>query len=266
MSAPVTRDSTRTESNAFVSGALQWTFLYGQFVIHAMRQSARTASLSQRVIEHVSQGQVSPANLQESLAAFARSRGGDYAKSLSALHEDFLKRLVTISLERAQQRSPFELGPAPEFVDQLTRLSFAFLNDLTDLRTKYEEGYLRDALRIGMRAGGHAITLVAETGTSVSASLSVAGSTGAPAHVRCIATDVRRGDGVGPAFVPAIVIMPEVLEIEPGGEASVTLSLRLDEDLYQPDALYVGELQLVRGREPRIDVPLRITATRRTRQ
>jgi hypothetical protein len=62
------------------------------------------------------------------------------------------------------------------------------------------------------------------------------------------------------------VIMPEVLEIEPGGEASVTLSLRLDEDLYQPDALYVGELQLVRGREPRIDVPLRITATRRTRQ
>jgi hypothetical protein len=46
----------------------------------------------------------------------------------------------------------------------------------------------------------------------------------------------------------------------------VTLSLRLDEDLYQPDALYVGELQLVRGREPRIDVPLRITATRRTRQ
>lgn len=261
MAGPVTRDSTRTEINAFVSGALQWTFLYGQSVIHAMRQSARTASLSRRVIERVSQGEVSPVILQESLEAFVRSRGGDYANSIKGVHERFLGRLIDVSLERAQKPFASEVTPAPEFVDQITRLSFALLNDLTDVRTRYEEDYLREALGLGMPAGGDAIILLAEVGATASASLSFASSTPTPVTLRCIATDVRRADGVGPAFVPVIVVTPDVLEVEPGEEATVTVSLRLDQSLYYPDAPYVGELHIVRGSEPCITVPLRITAT-----
>jgi hypothetical protein len=266
MAGPVTRDSARTETNAFVSGMLQWTLLYGQSVIHAMRQSVRTTSLSHRVIQRVSQGEVSPAILQESIGEFVRSRGGDYASSITGLHERFLSRLVDLSLERAQKPSASELAPAQEFVDQVTRLSFALLNDLTDVRTKYQEDCLREALSIGTPAGGHAITLVAEIGTTASASLSVAGTAPSRTTVRCIATDVRRADGVGPAFVPAIVITPNVLEVDPGAEAVVAISLPLDDSLYQPDALYVGDLQIVLGSESRIDVPLRITATRPARQ
>jgi hypothetical protein len=222
--------------------------------------------LSHRLIERVSQGQVSPADLQKSLAEFARSRGHEYASSISALHERFLDQLVQFSLARATKTSPTELDPVPAFVDQITRLYFTLLNDLTDVRTKHEEDYLRQALVIGAPTGGEAITLVADVGATASASLSVASGTAAPATIQCIATDVRRADGVGPAFVPDIVITPDVLEVEPGAEAAVHLSLRLDESVYHPEALYVGELQILRGTRPRLDVPLRITATRQIRQ
>jgi hypothetical protein len=244
---------------------LQWTLLYGDSLIHATRESARTASLSHRVIERVSQGDVSPGMLEESLAAFARSRGADYAATVGGLHERFLGRLVQLSLERARHPSPSELPPAQEFVEQITRLYFGLLNDLTDVRSKYQEDYLREALAVGTPAGGDCITLVAEVGAIASASLSLAGPASAPATVRCIATDVRRADGVGPAFAPAVVITPDVLDVEPDGEAAVTISLRLDESRYQPDALYVGKLQILRGGGPRVDVPMRIRATRPAR-
>lgn len=261
MAGPATRDSARTDSDALVSGALQWTLLYGESVVQAMRQSARTASLSHRVIERVSQGDLSPATLQESLAEFARCRGGAFASSITGLHQRFLGRLVDLSLERLRTAVPSEVAPAAEFVDHVARLSFALVNDVAEIRTKYQEDYLREALRIGTPAGGSAITLVARLGETASASLSVAGSTPAPATLRCFVTDVRRADGVGPAFVPSMVITPEVLQVEPGEDAVVAMSLQLDESLYKPDVVYVGALQIAGGSEARIDVPLRIRAT-----
>ena len=256
----MTRDSARRESNAGVSAALQWSLLYGQSMIHAIRLSARTASLFDRLIERVSRGDVTPASLPDLLEQSTRSHGDRYGSSISGLHEGFIRRLVDLSLERAQTPSACDLPPVADFVEQVTRLSFALLNDLTNVRTTYQEDYLRDALRIGAAARGQVVTLVAEAGAVASALLLVASGTSQPGTVRCVATDVRRADGVGPAFVPAIGMTPDVLEMQPGKEASVTISLRLDDSLYHPNAMYVGELHVVRGSEACMSVPLHITA------
>jgi hypothetical protein len=73
-------------------------------------------------------------------------------------------------------------------------------------------------------------------------------------------TDVRRADGVGPAFAPDVSFAPAALELAPGEEASVALTLRLDERNYAPNALYVGTLQITGSGDPRLEVPLRIMA------
>jgi hypothetical protein len=79
--------------------------------------------------------------------------------------------------------------------------------------------------------------------------------------VRCHVSDVRRADGVDPAFAPDVTFSPEPLELGPGEEARLLLTLRLDEASFVPDAPYVATLHITGHGEPRLEVPLRITAT-----
>ncbi len=108
------------------------------------------------------------------------------------------------------------------------------------------------------------MTLVAPLGGVASASLSVANTKEERAHVRCRVTDVRRADGVGPAFTAATTIAPEQVELGPGEEVSVRVSIRLDAADYETNVLYVGELQVTGHGAPRLEVPLRITAKEAT--
>ena len=54
--------------------------------------------------------------------------------------------------------------------------------------------------------------------------------------------------------------MPMLLSLGPGEEASLSVSLRLDDGLFEADVFYVGSVQITRRGEPRLDVPLRIKA------
>ena len=74
-------------------------------------------------------------------------------------------------------------------------------------------------------------------------------------------SEVRRADGVGPAFAADVGVEPDGLELEPEEEGLLVVTLRLDEETYEPDVLYVGTLQITGHGEPRLEVPLRITAT-----
>ena len=49
--------------------------------------------------------------------------------------------------------------------------------------------------------------------------------------MRCAITDVRREDGVGPAFEPDVTITPTQFDLEPGAEVPVACSLLLS-DVY----------------------------------
>lgn len=203
---------------------VQW---YQDLTNYAGQLSARAIGAYQALLERVASGEVQPGRLQE-------------------VSSEYLERRL------------------PELLRRLSSLYFDLLNGLNDLRANYEEEYLEGILSAANRAGqesSFAINLVAPLGETASASLSLANTRDEPAVIRYTVTDVRRADGVGPAFPPKISFTPEVLELQPGQEASLALSLRLDEGDYEPQVLYVGGLQIVRHGEPRLEVPLRITAT-----
>jgi hypothetical protein len=152
----------------------------------------------------------------------------------------------------------------PEHLRQAGQLYFDLLNDLNDVRAGYEEEYLRGVLAAAQgaaRDNAFVMTLVAPLGGTASASLVVENTRQERAQIRCRVTDVRRADGVGPAFAPSITIAPENIEIGPGEEMSIRLAIRLDKADYEPNVLYVGELHVTGHGEPRLEVPLKITAT-----
>ena len=105
------------------------------------------------------------------------------------------------------------------------------------------------------------LNLIAPVGGIASASLSLTNTQDQPAIIRGSVTDIRRADGVGPAFAPKIIIAPDALELRPGAEASMILSLQLDAGDYAPEVLYVGAVHITRQGEPRVEVPLRVRAT-----
>jgi hypothetical protein len=199
----------------------------------------------------------------------------EYAGQLSAAavtaYQSLLERVVAGELapNRLQEASSdYMERRMPEHLRRLSGLYFDLLNGLNDLRAGYEEALL-GAVLASAKEPDHetfaALNLIGPLGGSTSASLQLANTRGVPAFIRCSVTDVRRADGVGPAFTPKIIIAPEVLELRPGEEASVVVSLRLDEAAYEADVLYVGAVHIARRGEPRVEVPLRITATPATK-
>lgn len=200
---------------------------YQELSYYTSQLSARAVEGYQTVLERVASGEVKPGRLQE-------------------VSSDYLERRL------------------PEMLRRLSGLYFDLLNGLNDLRTNYEEEYLNGILAMANRASQEAefaMNLIAPLGESASASLSLANTRAEAAVIRYTVSDVRRADGVGPAFAPKIIFRPASLELQPGQEASVTLSLQLDEGDYEPQVLYVGVLQIVRHGEPRLEVPLRISAS-----
>ena len=109
----------------------------------------------------------------------------------------------------------------PNYLQQLAGTDFGLLNRLNDLRAEYEEGCFRRVLASAAPEEGQAATVLALTGplgSTASASLRAANTSDERATVRYLVSDVRRADGVGPAFDPKISIVPDTLELEPEEE------------------------------------------------
>ena len=152
----------------------------------------------------------------------------------------------------------------PEHLNQLSRLSFDLLNGLNELRADYEEGFLAAVLATAQKPGQEAppaLNLVAPLGGTTSTSLVLSNTRATPATIRCTFTDLRRADGVGPAFIPKLVVVPDGLRVPSGGQGTLVLSLRLDENDFTPNVLYVGTVHIDREGEPRLELPLRVTAS-----
>jgi hypothetical protein len=152
----------------------------------------------------------------------------------------------------------------PGYLQRAARLYFELLNGLNDIRAACEEDYFRGLLASASpqeKDPPILLNLKAPIGETVSASISIANTTESRAMVRCTATDVRRTDGVGPAFQPEIELAPEGLELGPGEEGSLRLSLQLDETKYDAEALYAGTVYITGPGESPVEVQLRITAT-----
>ena len=150
---------------------------------------------------------------------------------------------------------------AHEQVEALGRLYFELLETIGAIGAAGEEEFLRNVLaNAPADRDAPVVELTAPLGASASAVVSLENTRTDPAVIRCLVTDVRRADGIGPSFVPEIVVDPDGLMLDPEQEGSVRLSLTLDAAIYTAGADYVGAVQVLRHGEPRLDLPLRIRA------
>jgi hypothetical protein len=167
----------------------------------------------------------------------------------------------TTPSEVQQNASDFLSRQLPEYLQRTTQVYFDLLNTLNDVRASYEETYFRGVLAEATDREGEtpvALSLSGPPGATVSASLSVTNTTGQRARVAYRMTEVRRPDGVGRAFVPSVTIFPESMELGPEEEGTITISLRLDPQQYDPDALYTGTLYVTGGAGLQVEVQVRI--------
>jgi len=152
----------------------------------------------------------------------------------------------------------------PQYLGELGSLWFELLNALTDLRVRSEREFLSGVLERtdgDNGDGAFELTLTAPLGGTATATVSISNTRGEAARIRCDLTDVRREDGVGPAFVPTMTVEPEDIELAPGDEATFVVTAQLVEGEYEPGVVYVGSLRITGHGDPRLEVPLRITAT-----
>lgn len=165
--------------------------------------------------------------------------------------------------ESYQTASDYLAQQLPLHLQSAGQLYLDLLNGLNEIRSSYEKEYFLSILATAQGPDAEPpvlLNLTGPLGGTASASIAVANITQERTTVRCTATDVRRADGQGPAFTPLITVSPEELELDPGKEGSLQLSLRLDETHYDADALHVGSLHIRGHGDLRVDVKLRITA------
>jgi len=203
-----------------------------------------------------------PAGWFQELTAYSQRLGTSIAATYQALVDRAASgeiapgQIQEAATEHLQRR-------LPEYLAELGRLYFELLNGLTDLRIRSEHEFLNGVLaQTNGAAEAFELAFTAPLGEQATASIAITNTREEVAHIRCHVMDVRRADGVDAAFAPDITFTPEILELEPGAEARLEVSLRLDEDHYEPDTPYVAMLQITGHGEPRLEVPLRITATR----
>ncbi len=195
----------------------------------------------------------------------------DYAGQLSAraakIYQSHLERAAagdTAPSQLQQATSDYFARRLPVHLRKIGKLYFDLLNGLNEVLTSYQRDYLSSVLANANRGDKEApfvLNLSAALNETASASLSLANTNPERAIIRCSVSDVRRADGVGPAFAPKVTITPDSLELASGEEGILRLSLLLDESDYDVDALYVGAVHVTGHGEPRIEVPLRIIAT-----
>ena len=195
---------------------------------YSARLGTTIAATYQALVDRAAAGEVAPGEIQESAAAYLQRRLPDYLAELGTLY-------------------------------------FDLLNGANELRVRSEHEFLNGVLGLADGAGAappFELRLTAPLGEVATASLTISNTRDETSAVSGRVTDARRADGVDAAFAPDITFVPGELELEPDEEARLELRLTLDEETYEPEALYIATLEISGHGEPRLDVPLRITATR----
>ncbi len=241
---------------------------------HASQSAALTTAAAARLLAGLASSEFLPADSNEPLPDFDFSdltvclqRLGDHtagrnARALAAYQEQLAEvaagKMTTYKFRRGigKQYNRVVTGE----LTRVARLWFDFLGDLEDIRARFAEQYLLAELRNVAPLGFDAsvVELTGPINTTSSAEISVENTGAGRSLIQCSVSDVRRADGIGPAFAPEVVLTPAELLLDRGRDASLRLSLRLDETIYQPGVPYIGVLHLVRAGEPRLDLPLRI--------
>lgn len=253
--------------------AASWWTSYADYLARATGRSASTAQLFRQVLDCSARGQL-PTSAFDGAHRSPREgdesdQGGEIAASAR-----FFEALEAVGAARARELVDSVMsdptGPDPrraEHVRRVNGLAFELLNQLGDAAARHEAQWLRGVLASATGTDLSApdgLRLDGRVGETASALLSVDNSSGAPVVIRCAASDVRRADGVGPAFAARLGIAPREIALGPGEQTALRVTVGLDSTAYEPDAEYVGTLSVFRDDHPRLDVPLRISTRRGT--
>jgi hypothetical protein len=140
------------------------------------------------------------------------------------------------------------------------RAYFVFLGEVARIGADIEEAQIRGMLSRAelLKRPRPMVELRAAIGETTSAELMIENTRNVRAVVGCRVPALRRADGVGPSFVPAITFHPGEFALEPLQEACVRLSLEVDAESYAPDSIYVGTVHLSRGSEPEVHIPFQV--------
>ena len=204
-----------------------------------------------------------PARWYEQVAEYA---GQLNARAVKAYRSQ-LDRVAageTTPSEVQQQTAERMAQDLPDYMQRMTQVYFNLLNELNEVRAAYEEAYFRGLLATAKSDHTEpavTLTLSAAVGTTATVSLEVTNTTGQRTRIGHQVSDVRRVDGVGPSFTPAIKFVPENLEIDPDEEGTLTLSLDLDPEKYDVQHLYSGAVLLTGSSDIPLRVELRVLAT-----
>ena len=160
-----------------------------------------------------------------------------------------------------QVSSMFHTEHVPGSTGRLVELYLDLLTRLEEVHTSFSEEYLRTVMGPAPSEAAHpdrAAEVDAPLGEATSIRFAVTNTDLEPAVVACTLSGIRRADGVGPAFDPVVNVTPGRLELAPGAEATVELTIHADADHFQLGALYEGVFQVASATRTLLELPLRI--------
>ncbi|MDT5066634.1 MAG: hypothetical protein QOJ95_770 [Mycobacterium sp.] len=171
---------------------------------------------------------------------------------------------------RAETASLQRILPDGETTDALPTTVAATTDALLDLLTRLEDvnatygrRYLEAVLGLARESDTVSGTLhaVAPLGETATVRFAVCNNTEQRADIRCVLSDVRRSDGVGPAFDPDATIMPNGIRLSAGKEEVFTLSIRLADSDFTAGPDYRGGVRVIGMGDSAVDIPVAIRAS-----
>jgi hypothetical protein len=188
-------------------------------------------------------------------------RLNEYAAAETSVAKAILHSAIdAVGREPAESPStePFSIAAAKTadtFLELLMRLE--------DINTDYGRRYLTSVLGLTRDSEKAEATLaaVAPLGQTATMRFAITNNSDADATVRCLLTDLRRSDGVGPAFEPDATLTPNNFRLPVGAEEFIQLSVRLAESDFEDGPVYTGGVRVLGVGDAVVEIPLNLRAS-----
>jgi hypothetical protein len=199
---------------------------FRDLTLYAAAENVRVTAMLRMVLERVEAGELAPAQVQQASSEFQAER---------LLHS----------------------------TGHLVELYLDLLTGLEEAHAAYSEQYLRSLMDTGPGVSARPVStadIEAVLGQPTSVRFAVTNTDPEPVAVECTLSEIRRADGVGPAFDPVAETIPRRIELRPGAEAAVELTIYADAGQFQPRTLYDGVFRVASATRTLLELPLSIRA------
>ncbi len=202
-----------------------WSTWFERLTRYTAERNAELTAMLRTVMERVASGELSPADAHTASEEFHRER-------------------------------------LPSAVDRVVELFVTLLDRLDEANADYTTRFLESVLGLARprEPVGDTLDLVAPLGTTARGRFAVAHEGSEPSSVRSVLGDVRRSDGVGPAFEVDATVAPDGFVLAAGTEEVLTVTVALSADRFEVGPEYEGTLSVLSPTTTLVELPLRMRA------